>query len=209
MDGLPNTLLKQPEEALYFPIQSSWSHAKGYLDLLEIDRIHHDYVLFESMSFCVDVGQNSNRRQRTKLIQDAFRSRLPSGNKRVYISRGNTGISRTLSNEMELIAALEGIGFVIVPVTATFEEIIAACAGADVTLSVEGSNMAHVFFVANPDAFHVAINPSDRFNNVFVDYMPSFGARFGTVVAERDGEGYRVNVTQLLELLAKNIDIKS
>lgn len=49
LDGLPNTLLRQPGEELYFPVNPSWGHAETYLDLLEIDRLEHDYVLFDTM----------------------------------------------------------------------------------------------------------------------------------------------------------------
>jgi len=204
LDGLPNTLLRQPGEDLYFPSNPSWGHAKSYLDLLEIDRIEHDYVLFETMSFCVDIGQNSNRRSRTKAIQHAVRSKIPHGNKRVYISRGHTGENRILSNEADLVAALENVGFVVIPVTAPLEDILSACAGADVTLSMEGSHMSHVFFASNPGALHVTINPADLFNNVYADYMPSLDMHIGTFVAQIDDEGYRVNIPRLLDFLAEN-----
>ena len=204
LDGLPNTLLRQPEEDLYFPINPSWGHAKSYLDLLEINRIKHDYVLFETMSFCVDIGQNSNRRSRTKAIQNMVRAKSNNGNKRIYIRRGHTGANRLLTNEVDLVAALESAGFVTVPVTAPLKDILAACAGADVTVSMEGSHMSHVFFASNPDAFHVTLNPADRFNNVFADYMPSFDMRIGTFVTQVTDEGYHVNIPRLLEFLSEN-----
>jgi len=207
LDGLPATLLRQPGEELYFPVNQSWRHANSYLDLLEIDRLKHDFVLFETMSFCVDIGQNSNRRSRTKSIQDTLRSKTPNGNKRVYISRGHTGANRLLTNEAELVAALEGVGFVTVPVTAPLEDILAACTGADVSVSIEGSHMSHVFFLSSPGAFHVTINPVDRFNNVYADYMPSLDMRLGTFVAKVDDDGYRVDVPGLLEFLTENMAI--
>lgn len=204
LDGLPNTLLRQPGEDLYFPVNPSWSHAQSYLDLLEIDRIRHDHVFFERMSFCVDIGQNSNRRSRTKSIQHMVRSKVKNGNRRVYISRGFTGENRLLTNEAELITALDAVGFDTVSVTSPLDDILTVCAGAEVTVSMEGSHMSHAFFASNPNSFHVTINPADRFNNIFADYMPSLDMRLGTFVAQIDGKGYRVNVPRFLDFLSDN-----
>jgi hypothetical protein len=207
-DCLPSTLLKQPDEELYFPLNPTWSHAKKYADLFEIDRHEHEYVLFETMSFCVDIGQNSSRRARTKVLKERLQAKLPSGHKRVYISRGTTGVSRVLVNEIELISALKDVGFTIVSASAPLEDILEACAGSDVTISMEGSHMAHAFYPANPNALLMTINPADRFNNVFADYMPSFDLRLATFVADTCDGGYRVDIPELLGFVAENADIR-
>lgn len=59
--------------------------------------------------------------------------------------------------------------------------------------------MSHVFFPASPNAFHVTINPADRFNNVYADYMPSLDMRLGTFIAQTVDGGYHVDVSALLE----------
>lgn len=203
-DGLPLTLLRQDDEDLFFPAHHSWTHAKGYLDLLDIAPMPHDFVLFDQMSYCIDVGQNSNRRGRTQHIQDRLRLKGTQTQKRVYISRGSTGAKRLISNEAALISALKMNGFRIVHASDSFDEMRTACQGCDISLSIEGSQMAHALLFANPSAFHVSINPSDLFNNAFADYMPSFGARLGTYVAQKDGDGYHVDIDGLLAFIAEH-----
>ena len=43
------------------------------------------------------------------------------------------------------------------------------------------------------------INPADRFCNIWSDYLGLLGGRMGTVVAEKDGDGYRVDIPHLLD----------
>ncbi len=43
-DGAPTSLLKDPDETLYFWSPPSWGHTAGYLDLMGIERINAKYV---------------------------------------------------------------------------------------------------------------------------------------------------------------------
>lgn len=204
LDALGTALLCSPDEDLYLWSDPAWVHAPEYLKLLNIDPVPSPFVHFERMTFCDDVGQNSNRRARLKQL----RSRLhegpaPNRGGLVYLRRGSTGEAREIVNEADLVRALVGLGFVVVDVRQPLSEILAATLGARLTLSMEGSQCAHLMLSAGDGATHVIINPSDRFNNVFADYLPAFGDRMATIVAKRTGAGYSVNITSLMNLLER------
>lgn len=208
-DGLPLTLLALEDEALYLPYNPSWHHAPAYLDLLGITRFPDDYVLFDEMAFCIDVGQNENRRCRLRQTRDSLQAAVTGhGNKLVYLKRGHTGTRRTIVNEDELIATLEAEGFVTVSANAPLPELLGACHGVETLISVEGSHMRHGLLAATEGALHVTLNPADRFNNVFADYMPALGSRLGTIVMERAGPDYRVDIPRVLEFLRRHAAIK-
>lgn len=204
LGGLPLTLLAQEEEVLYFPFNEQWQHAAAYLDLLNINRIPQEYILFDEMSFCIDFGQNKNRRARNRQIRDRLQTAVKGdGNKLVYLQRGATGASRNIFNEDDLIAALKSEGFTKVRVDAPLAEIIDACRGASTIISVEGSHLAHALLAASEGALHITLNPCDRFNNVFADYMPSFNFRLGTIVMERVGANYHIDVNHALQCVGR------
>lgn len=204
MDSVPMSLLRQNDEALYLWSPPSWKHANGYLKSLNIDRIKEDYVFFDIMSFCLDVGMNSNRRKRIMDVKERLTtSGKGIGSKKVYLSRGNSGISRVINNETELQDALKNYGFHILKVDDPYEKILETCQDAEITLSIEGSNFAHLMMCTGQGANHILINPSDRFSNIFADYIPALGDKLHNVVAIREGDGYRVDVPRLMSVIKK------
>ena len=81
------------------------------------------------------------------------------------------------------------------------ERILGASADAQVVVSLEGSHSIHGLFAARRGALIVMINPADQFNNLLADLLPGFGQRLGSIVASREGAGYRVDVPRLLKLI--------
>lgn len=200
-DALPATLLCRPDEALYLPYNPDWSHAARYLELLELDAVRERTVFFRRMSFCLDIGQNENRRERQRAIRSRIRSRFqPTAAKGVLIRRGMAG-ARQLANEEELALRLTERGFDSCSSADTLDRILEATSGADTIVSIEGSHISHALLSAADHAHFVVINPQDRFNAVFNDYMPAFGGRMSTVVAPRRGDGYVVDIAALLDVV--------
>ncbi|SIT86997.1 glycosyltransferase 61 family protein [Pontibaca methylaminivorans] len=200
-DALPATLLCRPDEALYLPFDPGWPHPARYLELLEIDAIRDRTVFFQRMSFCLDIGQNENRRERQRTIRSRIRRRFhPAAAKGVLIRRGAAG-ARQLANEEELAHRLTERGFDSCSSTDTLDRILEATSGADTIVSIEGSHISHALLSAADHAHFIVINPQDRFNAVFNDYMPAFGGRMSTLVAPRRGDGYAVDIAALLDLI--------
>lgn len=201
-DGLPASLLRQPHEALYFPVNPSWPHAKAYCRLLNIDRLQDPLVFFDRLSVCADVGQNRHRQNRMRDIQDAVHAKLPKRSASgAFIRRGRSGAARVLLNEDAVAEALAKRGFNICSVSDGLEAILAATAHVDTVVTVEGSHWAHAFFAARRGAGHLTLNPSDRFNNHYAAYMPALEQTLATLVIERHSDGYVADLERLHALL--------
>jgi hypothetical protein len=201
-DGMPASLLKQPHEDLYFPVNPAWQHAQAYCRLLDIDRLQDPLVFFDRLSVCADIGQNQHLHKRMRIIQDTLHSKLQTRSARgVFIKRGKSGAARILLNEDDVADTLAKRGFNICAATDDLDIILAATAHVDTVVTVEGSHWAHAFFAANHGAQHVTLNPSDRFNNLYVAYMPATDSTLATLVMERHGTGYMVDLGRLNTLL--------
>ena len=200
MDCLPTTRLRRPGEALFFPTPKTWPHALSYHELFGLDPLEHDYVYFDRLTFCDDIGKNSHLGAR--LLDMRREVQQASGNDRrrlVYFRRGDTGIARTITNEDALSDALAARGFEIVDARADLDVILRACSKAEMIVSMEGSHFANCILPADTDTRFVIINPADRFCNIWSDYLGLLGGRMGTVVAEKAGDGYRVDIPHLLD----------
>lgn len=201
-DGLITTYLKRSHEELYFPSNPTWTHSKEYLDLLKIERLRPDYVIFDEMSYCRDIGQNAGRAARLERLQSKVQELFGDvGVPGAFIRRGRTGVSRVLLNEDEVVDTLSARGFAIVSSTDPLEHILRSVSGAPVTVAMEGSHWNHLFLASRRDALHVTINPADRFNNIFADFIDHTPGQLATTVAIREGDGYRVDVSNLLRLI--------
>ncbi|WP_299841314.1 glycosyltransferase 61 family protein [uncultured Jannaschia sp.] len=201
-DGMIGAYLRRPHEDLYFPSDPAWTHAKEYVDLLAIDRLQARYVIFDEMSYCRDVGQNAGRAARLERLQAKVQGLFgDAGVPGAFIRRGRTGVARLLLNEDEVVDALSARGFAIVSSTDPLEHILRAVSGTPVTVAMEGSHWNHLFLAARRDALHVTINPADRFNNIFADFIDHTPGQLATTVAVCEGDGYRVDVANLLRLI--------
>lgn len=202
-DGLPAALLRRSDEALYMPLPDGWPHAAAYLEALEIERVPYNFVYFEELAYSNDFPHTADRQRRIREIHTRLHDRLapktPAGG--VYFSRGATGRQRVLINEDALIEALKARDFTVLSNTAPLGEIWATMGGADRIVTMEGSHWSHAFFAARRGALHLEINPSDRLNLNHSDYVPALDARLAVVVADRVGDGYRVDIDSVLGIL--------
>ena len=200
MDCVPTTRLRRPDEALFFHTPKDWPHALSYQRLFGLLPLKHDYVYFNTLTFCDDIGKNSHLGER--LLEMRREVHAASGNDKrrlIYFRRGDTGVARTIINEDALIEQLVSRNFEIVDVRADLDVILQACSNADMIISMEGSHFGNCILPADTKTRFVIINPADRFNNVWSDYLGLLGGKMGTVVAEKDGSGYRVDISHLLD----------
>lgn len=201
-DGLPCSLLRREDEALYFPLNPTWPDARSYTERLDMDRLDTELVHFDRLSICSDRGQNRHRHARMREIYDRIQRTLPPGkNELVFIRRGKTGAARVLLNEDAVAAALEADGFAVCAATDGAEQILATCAGAQMVVTVEGSHWAHAFYAAGIGAGHLTLNPSDRFNNQYAAYMNALDLSLATLVVDRREGGYVADIDRLRLLI--------
>lgn len=201
-DALPTTLLQTPDEALALPFDPGWSHGHAYLDLLGICPIDEKLVWFRELWFSDDRGMNAHRRARMRSLHRRIQDRIPSSpNVGVFLRRGDSGAARLLVNEDQVADRLAGLGYAICDVTDPLPDLLGTLAGARVVVTMEGSQWVHAHYGAAIGALIVIVNPADRFNNIAADMAPALDQRIATIVAPRDGGGYRVDPDRLIALI--------
>jgi len=120
----------------------------------------------------------------------------------VYIVRGRTGTSRVLTNEDEVISLMESYGLrIIYPLETTAEEIAKRAINSKLVVGVEGSHLSHGFHCLAPGGTMLTIQPPGRFDNPQKDRCDAFDLRYAFTVGTPDGEGFRVELRRLEELL--------
>lgn len=202
-DTLPTALLCGEDEALYLPPNPAWPHSTAYLETLGLETISAPLVFFREMSFCIDIGQNTHRQARQRRIRKRITAALGPGNggAGVFILRGQSGVDRVLVNEAALAARFATRGFKVCASSDPLPKLLAAVRGAPIVISMEGSHVAHALFAAAPDALLVTLNPTDRFNNVYADYLAGLGLRMATLVVPREARGYYADPDRLDRLI--------
>ncbi|EKE43413.1 hypothetical protein OCGS_2451 [Oceaniovalibus guishaninsula JLT2003] len=201
-DALTTRLLRRPDEDLYLPVNPGWPHARQYVELLGIDRVQADFVQFDTLSYCRDIGQNTGRAARLARLRAEVRAIAgDAGVAGVFLRRGRTGTDRVLLNEDALADALAARGFAITDTSDDLRGIWAAAGNAPVTVSMEGSHWMNVFLASREDAVHVIVNPADRFNNVAADYVNGTPGLMATTVAVKRDGGYVADIDKVLRLI--------
>lgn len=203
-DGLTTTLLAEADEVAYLPPPDTWPHAQDYSRRMGLPTDMKGPVRFDRLSFYNDLGLNDDFKARTQAAHRRMRNGLrASGLPGVMIRRGGSGVARVLRNEDALATALAARGFGICSVSDPLDHILAMTAEVPVVVTMEGSHWFHGFLAARRDAVIVLVNPADRFNAALSDYVSLVGQRLATIVAQREGEGYVVDVPRLIRLMER------
>lgn len=210
VDGLTTSYLRREHEDLFLPYPHEWNHARDYVALLGLSPVPARYAFFRSLSVCTDIGMNADRRARMRRLSRDIRGKIHSGGaRRVFLSRGRSGVARELANERQIADLLKGNGFVEISVSAPLAEIHEALHDAEVCVSMEGSHVAHAVVGAPKDALMVLINPADRFITLYAIYTPALNIRLAYVVCERQANKYVLDPADLTAALSRNgIDLQ-
>lgn len=122
-------------------------------------------VHFDELTFFFDEPNNPGKADRARDL----RRRLMAGRDippvpGVFLLRGGTGDVRIMLNERQVAERLAtDYGFLVVdPSTATVDELVAACAQAEVVAGIEGSQIAHGTVLMRDDALMFTLQPPDR-----------------------------------------------
>jgi hypothetical protein len=177
-----------------------YSHAPVYEEWLEMKPRRLSSAFFREVVLFEDRLQNQDKRARFRALTQKLLSRLDaSPHPGVYIARGDSGVSRNLQNEMELADYLKTRrGFRVVDVRkADVPTLLAACAGAEVVVGVEGSHMVHGMMVLEPGKSLLMLQPPNRFSPVFKRTTDRDDQHYGFVVGHPAGEGFRVDPVEV------------
>lgn len=213
-EGIPVTVQKPPS-----------AHAAHYEDWLGMTPRRLRTARFAELVLFDDAGQNTHKRRRFRAMVERLRARvggapgesLPgrvpglapvpvatgSAPPNVFLLRGSSGVRRLLDNELEVAEYLEKCrGFRILdPMREDVPTLLTACAGADVVMGVEGSQLAHGMAVLREGGTLFALQPPNRFVRVYKDMTDRDRQHFAFVVGEPTATGFRVDPEEVARTL--------
>jgi capsular polysaccharide biosynthesis protein len=205
-DELPLQLLARTIGTAVGHARPQYRHERAWRALLAVDA-PPGYGLLHLRRLIVidDIGQNLDKRARYRMLR-ARLAHLPRGHERVYLRRSaRDGERRALVNAVEIEQRLAREGFRIVDTAAEKpDEIIRACAGASVVVSVEGSHAAPAFLLARDGACTLFICPPRRVDAILAQiagFFGLFGALFVGEPVARPEEAFTVDPDELMRAL--------
>lgn len=185
------------------------AHAAAYAARLELSPLVVENAFFKELIIFSDVGQNRNKHARFRINSQKILAGVnATPHPGVFILRGTNGLPRDLKNEMEIAEHLRNTrGFTILdPMKHDVASIVNACAGAQVVIGVEGSQLIHGILTLQAGGALVTLQPPNRFVSVYKHLTDRDHQHFAFVVGEPEGDGFRIHlneVEQTLDLLPK------
>lgn len=185
-------------------------HAPGYERWLGMNPLRLRNAYFRELVIFNDLSQNLNKHLRFRAMGEQLLSHVNvSTHPGVFILRGGHGALRRLRNEMEVAERLrDRRGFRILdPATCDVPTIVAACAGAQTVVGIEGSQLIHGVNVLPPGGSLLVLQPPNRFLCFFKYLTDRDHQNFGFVVGIPEGDGFRIDpdeVERTLDLFPSN-----
>lgn len=187
--------------------RASFRHEPGYRELLGIHTAAREACAFDRIVVMEDYSQNTLKRKRYDELRARLSARVPeSAIRRVYLRRGAIGARdpRVLTNGAEIESFLVARGFGIVdPDRLSPEELCRDLRGARLVVGIEGSHLAHTIYTMSDDGVICALQPPNRFNNVYKDFTDCAGMRYAFVVGAPASGGFSIQENDLARTLEK------
>lgn len=199
-DACPTSLLAKDGQLPIIDVRSTWPHAMAYAEAFDIKQAQGPFRV-RHLSVFEDLAQGSSKRARYRELRGrlaAAASTPCGGASHIYLRRGETGDRRVLNNEDAVIHRLEQRGFRTVDIhNLELAEIHAALQHASTIVSLDGSHITHIYYMAPEQAVLVTLIPDDRFVDVHKNYCDCIGMGYGFLVCRRSGSGYDVDLDDL------------
>ena len=212
MDGLSHELLASDIESSPLSFAgSNRAHEPGYREILAMQTHEVSFAKVQRLWVLQDCELNQNRAARLRRIRARLgNAAVDEGHSHVFISRGSTGVGRTLVNEMELCEVLSKRGFnIIEPEVMSAKAIAQELHRARIIISVEGSAIAHAMLACPQGAGLLVIQPPRHFNMIWRTYCGIFGMPFaftvGTAVASESFHQPIGRLMDSIDLLEREI----
>jgi Glycosyltransferase 61 len=210
-DVAPSNLVATSEIPSLSLRRPDFAHAAQYEQFFQLKTIYGNKGQVDNLFLLSDFSQNSFKHKRYLTLRDNLKGSINppaisySG---VFIARGQTGTTRALANEDEVIAHLEKKGFdVIYPEKMVPEEIIKRLWGAKIVITVEGSAHNHAIYSMALNGALLTLEPPNRFGTVIKGACDCLGIGWGFYVCApaNDGQGFYVDSFADLDRVADKL----
>lgn len=146
-DAVPASLIGTKDMPAIAFRKPHYAHAQDYADLFDLKLTYANNGLIKDLYWIDDVAQNTYKVARYKQLRQHMEQALSPTDiafQGVFIARGVTGASRTLTNEQAVIDHLTKRGFdVVYPEKMTVAELMYKLWNAPLVITVEGSAQNH------------------------------------------------------------------
>lgn len=180
-----------------FPL---FTQAPAYEDWLDMRPLRLHSAFFRELVLFDDHCNNRSRHARYRAMGQKLLAHVDAApHPGVFILRGGDGDLRLLRNEITVAEHLAKTrGFRIIdPLRADVPSIVAACAGAQVVIGVEGSQLVHGVNVLQPGGCVLTLQPPNRFVSYYKYLTDRDHQHFGFVVGLPEGDGFRIDVAEV------------
>jgi len=206
LDDCLKYLLARDYGACVAPLRPPYAHQPGYEKLLDMRVNYLDQVQFEHLWVFDDVGQNSSKRERYRILRESLLAAIgkpnPEPHPGIYLTRGMAGSRRFMINEQHVADHLAKKGFTVLdPMQTDVETILRASAGARIVAGIEGSGLAHAIALMAPETTLLVINPPNRFNNVYKDMTDCMDTNYAVVMGVLKGDDFYTDLDELDQTL--------
>lgn len=210
-DVVPSNLVGTSEIPSLSLRRPDFVHAAQYEQLFQLKTIYANKGHIENLFLLSDFSQNSFKRKRYLTLRDNLKGSInpqATSYSGVFIARGQTGTTRALVNEDEVIMHLEKKGFdVIYPEKMVPEEIIKRLWNAKIVITVEGSSHNHAIYSMALNGALLTLEPPNRFGTVIKGACDCLGIGWGFYVCApaNDGQGFYVDSFTDLDRVADKL----
>ncbi len=176
-------------------------HQRQYQNYFDQSCAPTDRAYIDHLIVFQDFSQNSLKRNRYQALRNKIKARFPEKRSSafIYLRRGQTGLTRTIQNEDEIIDALLKRGFSVVDVASiNLDDILEPLLNAKLVVSLEGSHVTHCTVTSSGNSGLLVLQPPNRFSAVHRDWAECLGVRFGFVVGNFGDAGYLFSVPEIL-----------
>lgn len=146
-----------------------------------------------------DLNYSTEKAQRIQALRVRLRKTMvPRASGRiVYISRGQTGEPRNMSNVVAFEAALRQAGVEVVEPGQGGQAML----GARIVISIEGSQACHGIYALADGGTILIIQPPERFYNPLRNWTSLLGLTYAIVVGQKDATSFFVNPDEVLRMV--------
>lgn len=150
-----------------------------------------------------DMGFSPAKRDRLESFRNGLRTRITATDpgKIVYLRRGPSAVSRDVTNEDELISALEAKGIPIVRAEIDTPEMLAQLMDSKVVITVEGSQTTHATWTVAKSGALLVLQPPDRFYNPHLEWTRLFDIPYGVVIGEPREGGFHIYPDEVFSMI--------
>ncbi len=168
--------------------REEYQHEFRYREIFRLEKKWKERsAVIRNLYIVDDFAQNPSKTLRYHELKKRMRQNFSSKNKnekRVFLKRGKTGVTRELSNENEIASVLEKQGYICVDVSSPLDVLLEALFDADVVISTEGSHLAHSLYAMKKNGTMIILTPPYLVHTTVADVGVFLGILSGLFVCE-------------------------